>query len=268
MFAEVISDRGTGRAVVYLPGIDGSGKLLLGTADRLEERFRLLRLRYVLGMSPEHHSYDHLATSVVEAVSLRGVDSMVLLAESFGGAVAFRAALDFPRQVEALCLVNAFPHFRKRFGLALTRFGARMTPAWVVSWGRQWLAPVLLFGRSNGEIDKEAFRGTIQGWSLDDGYRARLRMIRGLDLRPELSRIHQPVALFASTKDRIVDAVRQGHAMEKLLPRAELHLLEGRGHVVLPCSDIDWPAHLERLLQRKRKPRPASERAPRCDPRS
>ena len=90
MFAEVLSDRGRGTTVVYLPGIDGSGQLLLGTAPRLEERYRLVRMRYRLSANPDHRTYAHLARSAIEAVTLRGVERMVLLAESFGGAVALQ----------------------------------------------------------------------------------------------------------------------------------------------------------------------------------
>jgi pimeloyl-ACP methyl ester carboxylesterase len=112
VLAEVVSDRGRGTPLVYLPGIDGSGQLLLGTAARLEERFRLIRLRYRLSANPSHRTYAHLASSVVAAVSLRGVDRMALLAESFGGAVALQAAIDFPDRVIALALVNTFAHYR------------------------------------------------------------------------------------------------------------------------------------------------------------
>ena len=274
MFAEVVSDRGRGwpipgwgggePAVVYLPGIDGSGQLLLGTAARLEERFRLLRLRYRLSANPSHRSYAHLASSVIEAVSLRGVDRMVLLAESFGGAVALRAAIDFPGQVEALALVNTFAHYRSRSRLALSRVGLRMTPAWLVAAGRTILAPRLLFGGRDDRAAVEDFIGrqkrgranpsTAENaavvWGLDEGYHSRLRMIQGLDLRSELGSVRQPVVVFASGRDRIVDSVRQAREMAAALPDVEVVTLDGRGHVVLPLADIDWPARVERLIAR------------------
>jgi pimeloyl-ACP methyl ester carboxylesterase len=75
-------------------------------------------------------------------------------------------------------------------------------------------------------------------------------MIQGLDLRGELGGVRQPVALFASGRDRIVDAVHQAREMASLLPDAEVEILEGRGHVVLPVGEIDWPARLERLAAR------------------
>jgi pimeloyl-ACP methyl ester carboxylesterase len=267
VFAEVVSDRGRGEAVVYVPGIDGSGQLLLGTAARLEERFRLIRLRYRLSANPDHRTYPHLAASAIEAVSLRGVDRMTLLAESFGGAVALRAALDFPERVTGLALVNTFAHYRRRRSLAVSRIVLRATPSWVVLAGRRIFAPLLLFGGRRERAAIQEFLGTQDGrraprrsgdtanvpWGLDEGYHCRLRMIQGLDLRGELGRLRQPVVVFASGRDRIVDSVRQAGELARLLPDVEVERLERRGHVVLPIQDIDWPAHLERLIERSRR---------------
>jgi pimeloyl-ACP methyl ester carboxylesterase len=273
VFAEVVSDRGRGATIVYVPGIDGSGQLLLGTAARLEERYRLLRLRYRLSANPSHRTYAHLAASTIEAVSLRGVDRMVLLAESFGGAVALRAAIDFPERVTALALVNTFAHYRRRRRLAMSRIGLRLTPDWLVRAGRSMLAPRLLFGGRDDRAAIEDFVGRQRPsrtdasgaapvptvvWGLDEGYHCRLRMIQGLDLRRDLGRILQPVTLFASGRDRIVDSARQAREMAGALPDAQVVDLDGRGHVVLPLADIDWPAHLERLIARA-VPRPRIE---------
>jgi pimeloyl-ACP methyl ester carboxylesterase len=183
MFTEVVSDRGSGPVVVYVPGIDGTGNLLMSTADRLEQRFRLLRLRYVLGVNEKNQTYEHLAKSLVQTVSLRGVDSMILLAESFGGAVAMQAALDHADRVQALALVNTFPRFHSRLQLGLSSFGSALVPAWLVAWGRRNLAPRLLFGGHRDAAAADSFRNTDAGWKLDEGYRARFRMIRGLDGR-------------------------------------------------------------------------------------
>jgi pimeloyl-ACP methyl ester carboxylesterase len=249
MFAEVLSDRGRGRTLVYLPGIDGSGELLLGTAARLEDCFRLIRVRYRLGTSSDHRTYHHLASSVIEAVALRGADRMILLAESFGGAVALRAAIDFPAAVDALALVNTFAHYGRRARLAASRVVLGSTPPALVALGRRLFARRFLFG-SGDRTTVDQFVGGGAAGRLDPGYPPRLRMIHGLDLRRDLQRVHQPVALFASESDRIVDAVAQAKVMASLLPNVELEVLAGRGHVVLPAPDIDWPGRLERLAAR------------------
>ena len=78
-------------------------------------------------------------------------------------------------------------------------------------------------------------------------------MIQGLDLRGDLGRVRQPVALFASGRDRIVDSVRQAREMAAALPDVEAVTLDGRGHVVLPLAELDWPAQIDRLLARVRE---------------
>jgi pimeloyl-ACP methyl ester carboxylesterase len=204
---------------------------------------------------------------VVAAVSLRGIDRMALLAESFGGAVALQAAIDFPDRVIALALVNTFAHYRRRMSLALSRTFLRATPSWAVVAGRRVFAPLILFGgrreraaiqeflgtqkpKRTGRASKGSKDATAVIWGLDEGYHSRMRMIQGLDLRRELGQVCQPVTLFASGRDRIVDSVRQAIEMAQVLPNAEVVTLERRGHVVLPIADIDWPAHFDRLIAR------------------
>ncbi len=247
MFTEVISDRGNGPPLIYVPGIDGSGQLLQNTAGQLEESFRLIRVRYSLGVSSQHHTYSHLAGSLIETVSLRGIDRMSLLAESFGGAVAVRAALDFPDRIQSLALVNSFPYFGRRFQLALSRASARFTPAWMLKVGRRTIAPFFLFGsRANPEAIA-TFKGTGKNWSLGEGYRVRLRMIQGLDLREELPNVRQPVLLFAGARDRIVNSVNQARSMDRLLANSHVDIIEDGGHLILPVVDLDWPTRLQPL---------------------
>ncbi|MEE2777821.1 MAG: alpha/beta hydrolase [Acidobacteriota bacterium] len=244
MFTEVVSDRGDGPCVVYVPGIDGSGELLFSTASRLERRFRLVRLRYVRGVSKKNETYPHLAESLVESVGLRGVESMILLAESFGGGVALQAALDYPDRVRALVLVNTFPRFRRRTGLVFTRLGAKLLPRSVLSWGRDHVAPQVLFGKRKEDEAIRAFRETVASWRLDSAYRARLAMIARLDLRDRLGEVHQPTLLFAGTDDRVVDSVRQAREMGERLPNSTLETIDGGGHMILPLAEIDWVDYL------------------------
>jgi alpha-beta hydrolase superfamily lysophospholipase len=82
------------------------------------------------------------------------------------------------------------------------------------------------------------------------GYRRRLRMIAGLDLRGRLRDVRQPVALFAGDRDRIVASVPLGRAMQRGLPDAELEVIRGGGHLLLPLSSLPWEDWLEKLCVR------------------
>ncbi|MDX1384966.1 MAG: alpha/beta hydrolase, partial [Thermoanaerobaculia bacterium] len=143
-----------------------------------------------------------------------------------------------------LVLVNTFPHYRKRLSLLASRIGARLIPRPILAWGRDRIAPAVLFGRLREESAVAAFRARMATWQLDAGYRARLRMVGRLDLRPRLGEIRQPTLLIAGTEDRIVDSLRQARVMQQVLPRATLETIEGGGHLILPLASVDWIDYL------------------------
>jgi len=250
MIARVRSNSGTGATLVYVPGIDGTGRLLLSCAERLERRFRLICLCYEPGpQPPARDSYEGLAASVLAAVGEIASDPPILLSESFGGAVALRAALDHPESVAAVAVVNGFARHPSRARLAAARFVAALMPDLAFRIGRRHLAVRSLFGprqEARALADFHAMRES----RLDAGYRRRLAMIAALDLLPELGRIERPVALFASDRDRVVDSVPAARAMAELLPHAELEILRDAGHVVLPLEEEPWVERMEALARR------------------
>lgn len=248
MRARLHGDAGEGTALIYVPGIDATGELLLGTCERLEQHFRLLRLEYV--DDDDVDTYAEIADSIAEIARKRHVDRCLLLAESFGGAVALRTALDHPGLVAGVAVVNGFAHFGRRAALAWSRFSAPLVPSWAFRVGRRWFAPGRLFG---GEVDDDTLRRFHElppGDGFDRGYMRRMKMIAGLDLRSELPALSRPVALYASTNDQVVDAVREAREMQGLLPDATLQVLEGEGHVVLPLPTEPWVDRMHELEAR------------------
>lgn len=247
--AEIRSDHGTGPALVYLPGIDGTGNMLFGTEERLARHFRILTVRYRSDDGAAGDRYPELAASAIGAVVQRGVGRALLLAESFGGAVALRAALDHPERVSGLALVNTFPHFRARTKLWLSRRLLPLVPAPLCRLGQRWGNPLTLLGGRREPEAVEHLRAMGTG-RLGPAYWRRLEMITHLDLRLELGKVRQPVTVFASDRDRVVDAVPQGRRMVQRLPNAELVVIERAGHVVLPLRELPWEDWLLALAAR------------------
>ena len=243
MIAKLLGRAGSGPAVAYVPGIDGSGELLLGTAARIAELFTLMRFRYL----PEgEDSYPHLAASIMQEVKAQGFARCILLTESFGGGVSFQAALDDPEGVCALLVVNSFVHYRRRLRLGLARLTAPLVPKICFHGGRKLFAPWSLFGKRTDREALAAFRAHC-GTYFDEGYRRRLRMIQELDLRARLAEVRQAVLLVASDRDKIVDSLRSAKEMLDALPNAELQIVEGGGHLILPLRDEPWVQRLEEL---------------------
>ncbi len=228
--------------MLYVPGIDGTGELLFQTAETLEQRVRLVRLRYCC-RSLSEATYSNLAASVVEAAAQELDEPYTIVAESFGGAVALTCALEHPERVRALMLVNTFAHFPNRLGLWWSRLTMPLVPRFVYGIARQVWGPLVLCG---GLWERDVIR---RFWKMDssfwgEGYVQRLHMIHGLDLRPRLGEIEQPVRIYASTLDWVVPSLVTSAVLARGLAHAEVERVRRGGHMILPLQQLDWPSRL------------------------
>jgi len=246
MIVALRNDAGEGTPVVYVPGIDGSGDMLLGTGERLARRLRLVRLCY---LPEEADTYARLARSIDTLLDGMGLERVVVLSESFGGAVALQLALDHPARVAALAIVNGFAYHPWRARLWLSRLGSPLLPRPLFRLCRRTVSPGTLFGPRISQELREAFLAT-DGIGLDAAYRARLRMILRLDLRLRLAGLEAPLALYASAADRIVPAVRAANEIRTRVPHATLEVLPRAGHLALPLPDEPWPERMAELAAR------------------
>jgi pimeloyl-ACP methyl ester carboxylesterase len=246
MQAQVLDTRGSGPPLVYVPGIDGSGELLLGTAVRLAREFSLTRLCYDGGTEGD---YGTLAASVAARIAELGRGPVLVLAESFGVAVALQTALDHPGRVRGLALVNGFARFPGRLSLAFTRGVFAVAPQAWIHRARAGFAQRGLFAPRRDEAALRALVALPGDW-FGAPYRSRLGLIRGCDLRARLGEIRCPVALYASDHDRVVAAVPAAREIAARLPDCELTVIERAGHVVLPLAAEPWEGRLRALARR------------------
>lgn len=246
MRAEPLPVLGAGRPVAYVPGIDGTGRMLFGSEERIAARFRLHRLRYVGTRREGAALYERLADTALMALP---PEPVVVLAESFGGAVALSMALRAPERVAALCLVNTFARYPARVRIRLGARLAPLAPVGLLRLGRRLLARRTFFSGHTDDAAMAAFRAMEPGF-VGGGHPARMEAIRDLDLRPELHRIDVPCALYASTRDRVVPSLRTMSRMAERLPDARLERLEGAGHIVLPLRAEPWADRIEALRAR------------------
>ncbi|PIE23307.1 MAG: hypothetical protein CSA62_07880 [Planctomycetota bacterium] len=243
MRALLHKELGTGPHLAYIPGIDGTGELLLDTANRLAKHWHVLCLRYV---GKGEDSYEALANSVLQVLEQAGVQDAVLVAESFGGGLALQVALTDPSRVRALMIVNSFCYCLRRLRLALTRLSAPLAQGPLFRLGRRYFGSAALIGKDATDEERRLFHSK-SGTALDAAYRRRLGMIPRLDLRARLAEIQQPVQLIAAGRDRVVDSYASAELMLAGLPNAELRRLPESGHLVLPLSAHPWVDWLEEL---------------------
>ncbi len=220
------------RVLVYVPGMEGTGRLFFRQQPFVEREFRCVTIR-LRNSAP--FSYSDLVEDLLRALDREDANKVTIVAESFGGTVALQFALQHQDRIEHLVLVNTFPYFRRRIrlhlGLLLLPLGF-MRPG---SWVREKTISTVLRRES---IEQEAIRKLLE-CSFSDGHavtRQRMNLVKQMDVRGRLHEIRCPVTLIASGKDKLIPSVKEARFMMQQLPNAKMILLPDEGHTCLLSS--------------------------------
>ncbi len=231
--------QGRGPALVYVPGIEGTGKLFYKQIDDLARDHTVITFPL---RGHGRYEMDALISDLIWIIHDAGFERATALGESFGGMLLMAAALEHPECFERLILVNTFPRFEQqakiRLGVALFSF----LPYPAMKAYRKITAGRTLFDETVAEEDRRAFREHTRS-VLCEGYLSRMRIIRDTDLRERLSQIRVPTLVVAGTQDRLLNAERAAKIIAAEIPRSRLKLLEGMGHLALVSGRVrvrDW----------------------------
>jgi pimeloyl-ACP methyl ester carboxylesterase len=216
--------------LLYLPGIDGTGRLLFAQ-PRLRSEFHVINLAYPQDC---HHTYDDLV--MLSAERLTPFNGVTVLAESFGGAVGMLLALQFPNRVKRLMLINTFAWYPRRLFIDIAALVGRFfpdrpaDPMWQ-PWRRHFI------------FDKEVPLEHLQEWwkqTADVPLAAmghRCELVSRLDLRARLSHLKTPTWVLAAPNDRIVPAVA-GRFLARHIPACRIWQ-PPLGHAALVHPHLD-----------------------------
>jgi pimeloyl-ACP methyl ester carboxylesterase len=196
--------------LVFLPGASGNADFWKPVSDALRHpgRRRFLTWPGFGGAAPdpEVRGIDDLVTRVVDSIS----EPVDLLAQSMGGVIAIRAALEKPRLVKHLVLAATSG------GLDVAALG-----------GEDWRPAFLA---ANPQVPR---------WFIDEH----------ADLTDQLAALDLPVLLLWGNADRI-SPVAVGRRLAALLPRAELVVIDGGTHDLVCDRAGDVAPHIEKHLSR------------------
>lgn len=230
---------GSGPPVVYVSGLDGTGKLFYKQAADLRRDHTVISFPLRgLGRYTMRELVEDLAWIVRDA----GFERATVLGESFGGLLSMATALAHPEIFERMILVNTFPFFTERLKINLGVALFSILPYPLMKAHRTRSARHVLFSPDVADEDRRLFREHTTVVPFE-GYVSRLRIIRDTDLRARLGEIRTPTLVVAGTVDRLIDSVGAARSMVGRLPRARLKLLEGTGHTALLSGRVrvrDW----------------------------
>jgi pimeloyl-ACP methyl ester carboxylesterase len=234
---------GAGEPVVLVPGINGAAEVFYRQRPLLAAAYRVA----TYSLRDEAASMDDLVDDlghVIDTVAPDGQPAIVM-AESFGGAVALSFALTHPTRVRALVIVNSFSRYT-RAQVALAQVGLSALP-WPVMKPLRRLAAFRLHSPHTPREEVRRFMA-ITDRTVKRGYVNRLRILRGYDIRARLASLQVPVLFVASDRDHLVPAVAEARLMASLAPHASVRVLPGQGHICLIAPDVDFRAILDDWL--------------------
>jgi pimeloyl-ACP methyl ester carboxylesterase len=205
-----------------------------------------------------------LMTGVLDALGIQKTD---VVGQEIGAVWALRLAASHPTRVDRLVLTGAAPLLREQSVPTFIKVIASPIGALVVRLPQsRWRALSILRQDGHGaSVDAVRIPDAFLGWHValmheTDTLRNERAMIRAVlgrrRWRPEvtfgvdeLARVQQPILYVHGTNDPegTVDQVKH---VVGLLPQAELHLIDGGGHLPWFDDPSQVGAHVSRFLAR------------------
>ena len=214
--------------------MEGTGRLFYRQEPELSKHYTVVCLP-LRDRAP--FEYADLIEDVLNVLREERAEKATIVAESFGGTVALQFAAQYPERIERLVLINTFPYFRRRFRL---RLGLILLPTTFVPLGntiRKFFYKVALGFEG---IEKEDVVKVCE-CSFSHGYATshnRMRLVKDLDVRDQLSKITAPVTIVASARDKLIPSVKEAQWMASRLPDAHVIVLPEHGHTPLVTSSF------------------------------
>ena len=233
---------GNGPPLVLVPGINGGGQLFYRQVPRLRAGYRVATYSLRDDAEAMETLVADLHGIVDRVTSPQG--RAIIVGESFGGALALTFAFAHPERVEALVILNSFPHFAPKLQLTLARTGLNVLP-----WGAMRLLRRLtawrLHSRHTDSAEVKRFI-ELTADATRRGYINRLQLLRHYDVRLQLGRLEPPALFLAAENDHLVPAVAHARYMAERAPRSTLRILQGHGHICLIAPDLDLSEIIDR----------------------
>jgi len=225
---------------IFLPGMDGTGRLLRSQLNQLETRFDVRCLAIPLddrsSWAVMTEQVVTLITAELDASSLRPV---FLCGESFGGCLAMKVALHTPRLCSRLVLVNPASSLRHRPWMGWGSQLGGWVPESLYQLSTTAFLPLLANLERIATIDRQALIAAVQSVPQQTSF-WRLSLLSQFDLTStQLRQLNQPVLLLASASDRLLPSVPEAYRLAKMIPNAKIVIMPDSGHACLLEVDVN-----------------------------
>jgi pimeloyl-ACP methyl ester carboxylesterase len=222
---------------VYLPGMDGTGDLLVTQIPTLQPYFDI---RCLAIPGDDLTPWEGMASQVIQLIQLVAGDRPIYLCgESFGACLALQVVGQAPQLADYLILINSASSFHR---LSLLHWVAQLTP---------WVMPPLYQTSTLTSLPVLANLSRIQFPERERLLQAvrsvsqsstawRLSLLAQFRLEPlPLQEVRAQTLLVASLADRLLPSIAEAQILATLLPQTCIYPLPDSGHVSLLEQDVN-----------------------------
>jgi len=236
-----VIDRGTGPAVVLVPGIQGRWEWMRPTVDALARHGRVVS--YSLCDEPSSGDpcapdlgFENFVLQLESVLDRAGLDRAVLIGVSFGGLIVSEFAARHPARVAGLVFASALPptwvpNSRERFYMRWPMLGS---PAFILTSPARLLPEVVTALPALGPVTRFA---VTHAWNVLTALTSPARMARRgrwavAHRFTGLGAVAAPALILTGEDhlDRVV-APSLTREFQQLLPHARTAVLERTGHI-------------------------------------
>ncbi|MGB3693243.1 MAG: alpha/beta hydrolase [Spirulinaceae cyanobacterium] len=231
---------------IYLPGMDGTGKLLRGQLGNLTKRFDV---RCLVIPGDDLNDWEILSSQLLNLVKQELQQhpqrSIYLCGESFGGCLALKVALREPQLFEKIILVNCASSFLKKPFLSWGIQLVQSMPEFLYRQSVLILLPFLIVFRkvtSQNRYDLTEAMKSLPPQTVS----WRLSLLRDFRTNVDnLRLLQQPVLIVAGAADQLLPSVKEAQYLASHLPNGQVMILPESGHACLLEKGIDLDKIIE-----------------------
>lgn len=226
---------------VYLPGMDGTGKLLRSQIPNLERSFDIRRLSIPVD---DLSNWDQMVGKIAklikdELATEHPKRKLYLCGESFGGCLALKLTIRFPELCDRLILVNPASSFKQQIWMHWGLYFTPLLPARLYPLSCMALLPLLATLERIAISDSNALLKVMQSVKFKSAM-WRISLLDRFDVQiQQLQKITQPTLVISSGSDRLLPSKAEGKLLTQYIPKSQLHLIPEGGHAVLLERSID-----------------------------
>jgi pimeloyl-ACP methyl ester carboxylesterase len=231
---------------IFLPGMDGSGKLLRSQIPKLSQGFDIKCLSIP---TDDLANWDVLVNETIALITAEkaktGHRSVYLCGESFGGCLAIKVILKAPHLCDRLILVNPASSLRRQIFIQWGSYLTEWLPTNLYPLSVLGLLPFLCNAGKIEKSDRQALLTAMQAVPQTTSV-WRLSLVRSFDVdSQQLNTIQQPTLIIASQADRLLPSVSEAKHLAQEIPNTQMVLLPTSGHACLLETDVDLWAILK-----------------------